>query len=337
MAPSPILALAPIKALGSAGKAPKFNLFVAGMKWKVKGSSANPQEDNQVMKTKCKSLKKRKVVRSKKFASNDESADGEVIIIKQLGTSALAAKNAPAEHIESFPDASSGSTISILTDVNELQPDDWLDDNATATTKWPSQWLHPSTCVQCIKEDWPCLVRLGRLIPEAEDALQDIVAKKKATTASKAAAKEKKFYGQKPAKLTSYAPTKRLVSHTMQSVARLRVISPTKNDSEDDIKSPGVQYSLVDVATEGPIDDAGDNDMQFPQDNFRVEADTPLIDLHTPLDPLDPVPSIQPAPMDPPAEAPSLPSGEDIEDTACLLTLADAPPAAADPAPIILP
>ncbi|KAG2056562.1 hypothetical protein BDR06DRAFT_969945 [Suillus hirtellus] len=391
MAPSPILALVPIKASGLASEAPKFNLFVASTKRKAEGPGAKPQEDDQVMKTKCKSVKtnpepredtarlskRRKVVRSKKFVSDDESADGEVIIVKRVRTSALAAKNAPAKHVEPLPDASSGSTISILTDVNELQvdqpsradspvirPDDWSDDDAIATTEWPSQWLHPSTCIQCIKEDWPCLVRLGRkigevcktcpayedkkvkcvrLIPEAEDALQDIVARKAATT-SKAVAKEKKSCSQKPAKLTSYAPTTR------------------SNDSEDDIKvgqsadvdtnmhapmmEPGsidvqtvtdVQHSLVDVAAEGPVDDAGDNDMQFPQDDFGVEADTLLIDLHTPLDPEVPVPSIQPAPTDPPAEAPSLPSGKDIEDTTRPLTSADAPPAAVDPAPVVLP
>ncbi|KAG1841469.1 hypothetical protein C8R48DRAFT_679268 [Suillus tomentosus] len=409
MAPSPILAPAPIKASGPAGEAPKFNLFVAGTKRKAEGPGADPREDDQVTKTKRKSMKtnpepwedtarlskRRKVVRSKKFVSDDESADGEVIIIKRPGTSVLAAKNAPAEHVEPLPDAGSGSTISILTDVNELQvdqpsradspvirPDDWSDDDTIATTEWPSQRLHPSICVRCIKEDRPCLVRLGRkigevcktcpacedkkvkcvrLIPKAEDALRDIVAKKKAATASKAAAKEKKSRGRKPAKSTSCAPAKRLVSCTMQSAARLRVISPTENDPEDDIEvgqsadvdtdmhAPmteprstdvqtvtDVQHSLVDVATEGPVDDAGDNDMQFPQDDFEVEADTPLINLHTPLDLEVPVPSVQPAPTDPPAEAPSLPSSEDIEDTARPLTSADAPPAAADPAPVIL-
>ncbi|KAG1859868.1 hypothetical protein C8R48DRAFT_774586 [Suillus tomentosus] len=393
MAPSPILALAPIKASGPAGEAPKFNLFVAGMKHKAKGPGADPREDNQVTKTKCKSVKtnpepredtarsskRRKVVRLKKFVSNDESADGAVIIVKRPGTSALAAKNAPAEHIEPLPDAGSGSTISILTDVNELQvdqpscadslvirPDDWSDDDAIATTKWPSQWLHPSTCIGEVCKTCPACedkkVKCVRLIPEAEDALRDIVAKKKAATTSKAAAKEKKSCGRKPATSTSRAPAKRSVSCTTRSAARLRVISPTENDSEGDIEvgqtadvdtdmhapttEPGstdvptvanVQHPLVNVAAEGPVDDAGDNDMQFPQDDFGVEADTPLINLHTPLDPEVPVSSVQCAPTDPPAKAPSLPSGEDIEDTARPLTSADAPPATADPAPVVLP
>ncbi|KAG1898185.1 uncharacterized protein F5891DRAFT_982085 [Suillus fuscotomentosus] len=323
MVPSPIQAPAPIKA----------------------SVLAEPWEDT------VKSLK-RKVVRSKKFVSDDESADGAVIIVKPPGTSALAAKNAPADHLEPLPAASTGSTMSILTDVDELQvdqpsradspvirPNDWSDDDAIATTEWPSQQLHPSTCVQCIKEDRPYLVRLSRkigevcktcpackdkkvkyvrLIPEAEDALQDIVAKKKAATASKAAVKEKKSRGRKPAKSTSHTPAKRSIKGT----------SPTENDLEGDVESPGVQHPLVDVA-------ARDNDMQFPLDDLGVEADTPLIDHHTPLDLEVPVPSVQCAPTDPPAEEQSHPFGGDIEDTTHPLTLVDAPPATADPAPAL--
>ncbi|KAG1792583.1 uncharacterized protein HD556DRAFT_1444270 [Suillus plorans] len=232
--------------------APKFNLFVASTKRKADRTDSDIREETRVTEPKHKVLKtnpalqqktatsskRRKIVRLKRFVSNDEdeSADGAVIIIKKVSCPIILqpGMGAPAEHVVPVQPASKGSLLSNLTDVEELKepqlscadspivrPDDWSDDNAVATTEWPSQRLHPTTCVQCIEEDWPCVVWLGRkigevckscpacedkkvkcirLIPEAEDALQDIVAKKKAATASKATAKEKKPHGCKQAK-----------------------------------------------------------------------------------------------------------------------------------------
>ncbi|KAG2090923.1 uncharacterized protein F5147DRAFT_658064 [Suillus discolor] len=218
------------------------------------------------------------------------------------------------------------------------------------------------TCPACEDKKVKCV----RLIPEAEDALRDIVAKKKAATTSKAVAKEKKSHSHKPAKSTapstSCVPSKRLVGRATRSGARMRIISPTKTDLEGDVKvgqsadvdidmhapilEPGstnvpipadVEHPLIDISAEGPFDEARNSDLQFPLADFGVEADTPLIDLITPLEPEVPVPSIQRAPMDPPADVPILPFGGDVEDTARPPTSVDAPPAAAHPPPIVLP
>ncbi|KAG1806160.1 hypothetical protein EV424DRAFT_1350856 [Suillus variegatus] len=127
---------------------------------------------------KCKVLKTNPALQQKTATSSkrrriDESADGAVIIVKKPGMGALAKHGVPV------PPASKGSMLSNLTDVEELEeprpshadspiirPDDWSDNNAVATTKWPSQRLHSTTCVRWIKEDWPCVVQLGWKIGE---------------------------------------------------------------------------------------------------------------------------------------------------------------------------
>ncbi|KAG2082549.1 uncharacterized protein F5147DRAFT_783255 [Suillus discolor] len=372
----------------------KFNLFVAGTKRKADGTDSDIQEETRVTEPKRKVLKtnpapqqktatsskRRKIVRSKRFVSNDEdeSADGAVIIVKKPGTGAL------AKHVVPVQPASKGSLLSNLSDVEELEepwpsradspiirPDDWSDDNAVATTEWPSQRLHPTTCVQCIKEDRPCVVRLSRkigevckscpacedkkvkcvrLIPEAEDALRNIVAKKKAAAASKATAKEKKPHGCKQAKpaapSTSRVRSQRSVSSATRSTAKTRQVSPTEHDSEDEALVPSsdvdaemqtpaeevpnnnaptvadVEQPLIDFDSENSADDAGNKDMQFAGD-FGVDTETPLMDLDIP-------------PSDVQSEAPPPPKAP-VPLVVANVVQVNAPPPTVHAPPVILP
>ncbi|KAG1784529.1 uncharacterized protein HD556DRAFT_1315004 [Suillus plorans] len=111
--------------------APKFNLFVAGTKRKADRTDSDIWEETRVTKPKRKVLKtnpapqqktatsskRRKIVRSKRFVSDDEdeSADGAVIIVKKPGMGAL------AEHVVPVQPASKGSLLSNLSDVEELE------------------------------------------------------------------------------------------------------------------------------------------------------------------------------------------------------------------------
>ncbi|KAG1825065.1 hypothetical protein EV424DRAFT_1345896 [Suillus variegatus] len=375
IADKPSTVVASPEVLDSAELPPlKFNLFVASTKRKADGTDVDIREETRVTEPKCKvlktnpapqqktatSFKRRRIVRSKRFVSDDEdeSADDAVIIIKKPGMGALTKHGVPV------PPASKGSMLSNLTDVKELEepqlsradspiirPDNWSDDNAVATTEWPSQRLHSTTCVRCIKEDQPCVVWLGqkirevckscpacedkkvkcvRLIPEAEDALHDIVAKKKAATTSKATAKEKKPHSRKQAKLaapsTSRVRSQRSTCH----------VSPTKLESEDEALNPSsdvyvemqtlakevpnndaptvahAEHPLINFEAEGFADDAGDKDIQF-AGNFGSEA--------------PPLP-----------EAPVPPVIANVEDAVAPIAVqVDAPPPAVHAPPVILP
>ncbi|KAG2045827.1 hypothetical protein BDR06DRAFT_977928 [Suillus hirtellus] len=146
MAPSPIPSLVLMDMSDPAGAAvPKFTLFVAGTKCKAKRLANDDREDIPVPKLKPKGVKtdpkpwediarlskRRKIVMSKILVSDDNA----VIIVKKPGTSALAVKSVLARHVAPGPSASTSST-----------PKDWSDDNAVATTEWPSQYLHSLTC-----------------------------------------------------------------------------------------------------------------------------------------------------------------------------------------------
>jgi hypothetical protein len=143
MAPSPVLSPVPMDTSDPAGAAaPKFNLFVAGKKRKAKDHG----EDIQVSKTEPKAVKsdpkprediarsskRRKIARSKKFVSDDEQDNnGAVIFVKKVSDTFFIptalidivkpGTSAPTGHVAPVPAASTSSTLSNLTDVDELE------------------------------------------------------------------------------------------------------------------------------------------------------------------------------------------------------------------------
>lgn len=157
VAPSPVLSPVPMDTSDLVGTAaPKFNLFVTGTKCKAKRLAKDHQEDIQVPKPKPKLKamktdtkpqediarlsKRRKIIRSKIIVSDDDEEDNDddaVIIVKKVsdpfftptalidifqpGTSALAVKSVPAGHVVPGPSAGTSSTLSNLTDVDELE------------------------------------------------------------------------------------------------------------------------------------------------------------------------------------------------------------------------
>ncbi|KAG1866349.1 hypothetical protein C8R48DRAFT_772447 [Suillus tomentosus] len=250
----------------------KFNLFVASTKRKANRTDSNIWEETWVTEPKRKVLKtnpapqqktatsskRRRIVRSKRFVSHDEdeSADGAVIIIiKKPETGAL------AEHVVPVQPASKGSMLSNLTDVEELE------ERRPSCADSPViriREVHKS-CPACKDKKVKCI----RLIPEAEDVLRDIVAKKKAATASKATAKEKKPHGHKQAKLA--APlTSRVCSQCLR---------PTPAEEVPNNDAPTVanaEHPLIDFDAEDSADDASDKDIQF-AGNFGSKAPVPPV------------------------------------------------------------